>query len=84
MTDAQDANRGLERLTFRARPSFETVEVDGWILRFTDGYTKRANSVNPHFGSTASRLDEDRPLRGVLRRAGAADDLPADAVLAAG
>jgi GNAT superfamily N-acetyltransferase len=52
VTDAQDANRRLERLAFRARPSFESVEVDGWILRFTDGYTKRANSVNPHFGST--------------------------------
>ena len=37
---------------FRARPSFETVDYDGWILRFADGYTKRANSVNPHFGST--------------------------------
>ena len=52
MTDAQDVNRRLERLAFRARPSFETVEVDGWVLRFTGGYTKRANSVNPHFGST--------------------------------
>ena len=52
MTDAQDANRRLERLALRAWPSFETVEYDGWILRFTNGYTKRANSVNPHFGST--------------------------------
>jgi len=52
VTDAQDANRRLERLAFRVRPSLETVEYDGWILRFADGYTKRANSVNPHFGST--------------------------------
>jgi GNAT superfamily N-acetyltransferase len=52
VTDAQDGRRRLERLGFRARPSFETVEVDGWTLRFADGYTKRANSVNPHFGST--------------------------------
>jgi GNAT superfamily N-acetyltransferase len=52
VTDAQDGHRRLERLGFRARPSFETVEVDGWTLRFADGYTKRANSVNPHFGST--------------------------------
>ncbi len=37
---------------FRARPSLETVEYDGWVLRFADGYTKRANSVNPHFGSS--------------------------------
>lgn len=52
MTDTQEGHRRLERLAFRARPSFEAVEVDGWVLRFTDGYTKRANSVNPHFGST--------------------------------
>ena len=52
MTKSEDANRRLERIMFRARPSFETIEYDGWILRFADGYTKRANSVNPHFGST--------------------------------
>ena len=37
---------------FRARPSLEAIDYDGWVLRFADGYTKRANSVNPHFGST--------------------------------
>jgi N-acetylglutamate synthase len=37
---------------FRAWPSFETADYDGWVLRFADGYTKRANSVNPHFGSS--------------------------------
>jgi len=42
----------LERIAMRARPSFETIELDGWILRFAEGYTKRVNSVNPHFGST--------------------------------
>jgi len=52
MTESRDANRRLERLLFRARPSLETVDYDGWVLRFADGYTKRANSVNPHFGSS--------------------------------
>ena len=52
MTNSEDSNRRLERLAFRTRPSLETVEYDGWVLRFADGYTKRANSVNPHFGST--------------------------------
>jgi GNAT superfamily N-acetyltransferase len=36
----------------RAWPSFKAIDYDGWILRFADGYTKRANSVNPHFGSS--------------------------------
>ena len=37
---------------FRARPSLESIEYDSWVLRFANGYTKRANSANPHFGST--------------------------------
>ena len=44
--------RRLERIAMRAWPCFETIEYDGWVLRFADGYTKRANSVNPHFGSS--------------------------------
>ena len=44
--------RSIERLALRAWPSVETVEYDGWVLRASDGYTKRANSVNPHFGSS--------------------------------
>ena len=50
--DQSAAFRRLERLAFRARPALESVEFDGWVLRFADGYTKRANSVNPQFGST--------------------------------
>jgi len=50
---AQDeTHRRLERLAFRARPALETIEIDGWVLRFAGGYTKRANSVNPQFSST--------------------------------
>ena len=41
-----------EWLTARAWLSFESIDYDGWDLRFADGYTKRANSVNPHFGSS--------------------------------
>lgn len=48
----------IERIAMRAWPSFETVEYDGWILRFADGHTKRANSVNPHFGSTLPVLQK--------------------------
>jgi len=44
--------RQLERMMFRAWPSFEADDYDGWVLRYADGYTKRANSVNPHFGSS--------------------------------
>jgi GNAT superfamily N-acetyltransferase len=41
-----------ELLAARAWPAFESIDYDGWELRFAGGYTKRANSVNPHFGSS--------------------------------
>lgn len=37
---------GLEERAFNAWPALETVIMGGWLLRFADGYTKRANSVN--------------------------------------
>lgn len=39
--------RRLEELAMRAWPALETVESDGWVLRFSEGYTRRANSVHP-------------------------------------
>jgi ribosomal protein S18 acetylase RimI-like enzyme len=35
-----------------AWPSLQTMLYDGWVLRFADGYTKRANSVHPLYSSS--------------------------------
>lgn len=35
-----------------AWPSLETMLYDGWVLRFANGYTRRANSVNPVYVSS--------------------------------
>lgn len=35
-----------------AWPALQTVLYDGWVLRFADGYTRRANSVNPIYTSS--------------------------------
>lgn len=38
--------RRLEALAWRAWPALETLDRAGWRLRFSGGYTKRANSIN--------------------------------------
>ncbi len=39
--------RGLEERGLSAWPALRTAVLDGWVLRFSNGYTRRANSVNP-------------------------------------
>lgn len=39
--------RRLEELAFRGWPALESRDLAGWRLRFSHGYTKRANSINP-------------------------------------
>lgn len=42
----------LEELQMNALPSLQTILYDGWIIRFADGYTNRANSINPIYHSS--------------------------------
>jgi ribosomal protein S18 acetylase RimI-like enzyme len=43
--------RIIEELSFNAWPALQTMVYDGWLIRFANGYTKRANSVNPIYDS---------------------------------
>lgn len=42
----------IEELSLNHWQPLSTLLYDGWVLRFADGYTKRANSVNPINDST--------------------------------
>ncbi len=50
----------IEELSLNAWPSLQAMSYDGWILRFAEGYTKRANSVNPLYSSS---IDVDEKIR---------------------
>lgn len=41
-----------------AHPSIKTQVFDGWVLRFANGYTNRANSVNPLYPSEIKAEDK--------------------------
>ncbi|MEH1970340.1 GNAT family N-acetyltransferase [Nostoc sp.] len=38
-------HRVVEEISLKAWPAFETINHYGWLMRFANGYTKRANSV---------------------------------------
>jgi ribosomal protein S18 acetylase RimI-like enzyme len=51
--------RTIEELSMNAWPAIQTLHYDGWVLRYADGYTKRANSVYPLY---PSEIDMDKKI----------------------
>ncbi len=50
--------RHMEELAINAWPALQTKLYDGWVLRFADGYTRRANSINLLYGSSLPLLEK--------------------------
>ena len=69
MMRALDDPATMEHLGFNAWPALRTVVQGNWLLRFADGYTKRANSVN------ALSFERDTPTAELERRVAAAEAL---------
>jgi GNAT superfamily N-acetyltransferase len=42
----------IEEMSLNGWPALRTIVYDGWLLRFSNGYTKRSNSINSIYGHT--------------------------------
>lgn len=60
----------IEELSLNAWASLQTVLYDGWIIRFANGYTKRANSVNPLYPSNVNVVDKLQFCENLYRERG--------------
>jgi N-acetylglutamate synthase len=62
--------RRLEELSANAWPGLRSVLVDGWLLRFAEGYSRRANSVLPLYPGTVPLADKIAHCEALARSRG--------------
>jgi ribosomal protein S18 acetylase RimI-like enzyme len=84
--------RALEELSMNAWPALRVMCYDGWILRFANGYTRRANSVIPLYPSereiaekikTCERVYKDQGLAVTFKMTAESQPQALDELLAA-
>lgn len=62
--------RRIEEASFNAWPALNIMLYDGWLLRFANGYTKRANSVNGLYQGDLSIETKIDACETIFRRQG--------------
>ena len=60
--------RTIEEISLNALPCLQQILYDGWVLRFAEGYTKRANSIAPLYPSSQDLSQKIRRCEEIYRR----------------
>ena len=63
-----DQIRTIEEISLNALPCLQQILYDGWVLRFAEGYTKRANSIAPLYPSSQDLSHKIRRCEEIYRR----------------
>jgi N-acetylglutamate synthase-like GNAT family acetyltransferase len=58
----------IEEMTMNAWPSIQTMFFDGWIIRMANGYTKRANSINPIYSFENNIMKKIKYCENIYRK----------------